>query len=142
VRKDVREFIRRLETVGLIVEATPRPPRRQAPAQSQRDAVHASVLTRHDPLARDGDRRPSQARHRRLRPRTSTASSTIPWASTSEATRPCRSDRTNLERQKPRFKHRNQDFFPYGVDAELSVVNGVFACSRTVRPSRFPAAIA
>jgi hypothetical protein len=48
MRKDVREFIRRLEAVGLTVEvdagALPRPARRQAAPQAERDAVHAAVL--------------------------------------------------------------------------------------------------
>jgi hypothetical protein len=46
--------------------ALPRPARREAASQSQRDAVHASVLSGHDPLAESGDRGTPQAGDRRL----------------------------------------------------------------------------
>jgi hypothetical protein len=57
MRKDVREFIRRLEAVGLTVEPTPGYYRRCATASrsAKPDAVHAAVLARHDPLARSAD---------------------------------------------------------------------------------------
>jgi hypothetical protein len=61
MRKDVREFVRRLEAVCLAVEPTPGHyrvlRRRQAAAEGEWDAVHAAVLARHDSLAQIGDRR-------------------------------------------------------------------------------------
>ena len=49
MRKDVREFIRRLEAAGLTVESTPGyspgPARRKAAPQGKRHAVHAAVLS-------------------------------------------------------------------------------------------------
>jgi hypothetical protein len=42
----------------------PRPARRQAAPEAERDAVHVAVLSRHDPLAQSGDRRTTQARDR------------------------------------------------------------------------------
>jgi hypothetical protein len=72
MRKDVREFIRRLEAVGLTVESTPghyRVLRDGEPLRKANgDAVHAAVLSRHDPLAQSGDRRTAQARHRPVAP--------------------------------------------------------------------------
>lgn len=44
----------------------PPPPRRQAAPQAERHAVHAAVLSRHDPVASSRDRRTTQARHRPL----------------------------------------------------------------------------
>jgi len=71
MRKDVREFIRRLEAAGLTVEPTPRAlpraARREAVAQSQRHAVHASLLSRHDPLAPIRNQRTAPTRHPPLR---------------------------------------------------------------------------
>ncbi len=70
MRKDVREFIRRLEAVGphgrVDARPLPRPPRREAAPKAERHALHAPVLSRHDPLAQSGDRRAPQARHRPL----------------------------------------------------------------------------
>ena len=40
----------------------PRPARRQAAPKGERDALHAAVLARHDPVAQSGDRRPT-SRH-------------------------------------------------------------------------------
>jgi biotin operon repressor len=55
VRKDVREFIRRLKAVGLRVEATPGHYRVLRDGEPLRKAngmpFHAAVLARHDPLA-------------------------------------------------------------------------------------------
>src|SRR4030095_14308971 len=42
----------------------PRPGRRKAAPESERDAVHAAVLARHDPLAQGRGRRATEARHR------------------------------------------------------------------------------
>jgi hypothetical protein len=72
MRKDVREFIRRLEAVGLTVESTPghyRVLRDGKPLRKANGiAVHAPVLSRHDPLASSGDRRAAQARYRSVAP--------------------------------------------------------------------------
>jgi Predicted metal-binding integral membrane protein (DUF2182) len=49
MRKDVRAFIRRLESVGLTVESTPvplpRPARREAAPKAERNAFHAPTPT-------------------------------------------------------------------------------------------------
>jgi hypothetical protein len=55
MRKDVRGFIRRPEAAGLTVESTPGHYcvlRDGKPLRRERDAVHAAVLSRHDPLRR------------------------------------------------------------------------------------------
>ena len=55
MRKDVREFIRRLEAVGLTVEPTPGHYRVLRGGEPLRKAngmpFHAALLSRHDPLA-------------------------------------------------------------------------------------------
>jgi hypothetical protein len=55
MRKDVREFIRRLEAVGLTVEPTPGHHRVLRDGKPLRKAngmpVRVAVLSRHDPLA-------------------------------------------------------------------------------------------
>ena len=70
MRKDVREFIRKLEGGGphrrAHPRALPRAARRWHAPQGERDALHAALLPRHDPLAPVGDRRAAKARHRRL----------------------------------------------------------------------------
>lgn len=70
MRKDVREFIRRLEALGLTVESTPGHYRVLHEGKPLHKAngmpVHAPLLARHDPLAPSGDRRATQARHRPL----------------------------------------------------------------------------
>ena len=71
MRKDVREFIRRLEAVGLTVESTPghyRVLRDGKPLRKANGMPYNSVLPRHDPVAQSRDRRPTQARHPRLAP--------------------------------------------------------------------------
>jgi hypothetical protein len=69
MRKDVREFIRRLEAVGLTVESTPGIT--ASCARASRFASRTGCRSRcrsprHDPLAQRGDRRAAQARHRPL----------------------------------------------------------------------------
>jgi hypothetical protein len=68
MRKDVREFIRRLEALGLTVEPTRGHYRVLRDGKPLRKAngrpFTVAVLSRHDPLASGGDRRAPQARHR------------------------------------------------------------------------------
>jgi hypothetical protein len=66
----VREFIRRLEAVGLTVESTPGHYRVLREGKPLRKANGISFTLafspEHDPLARSDDRRAAQARHRAL----------------------------------------------------------------------------
>jgi hypothetical protein len=65
LRKDVREFIRRLEAVGLTVEATPGHYRVQGkPLRKANGMPFTLPFSPHDPLATSRDRRATQARHR------------------------------------------------------------------------------
>jgi biotin operon repressor len=69
MRKDVREFIRRLEAVGLTVESTPghyRVMRDGKPLRKANGMPFMAVLSGHDPLAESGDRGTPQAGDRRL----------------------------------------------------------------------------
>jgi hypothetical protein len=59
MRKDVREFIRRLEAVALTVEPTPghyRVLRDGKPLRKANGMPLVGFLSRHDPLAQGGDR--------------------------------------------------------------------------------------
>ena len=68
MRRDVREFIRRLEAAGLDVEPTAghyRVLREGRPLRKAKgDAVQAALLARHDPLAAGGGARAPAPRNR------------------------------------------------------------------------------
>ena len=67
MRKDVREFIRRLEAAGLTVEPTPghyRVMRDGKPLRKANGMPFMLPFSRHDPLAQSRDRRAAQARDR------------------------------------------------------------------------------
>jgi hypothetical protein len=67
MRKDVREFIRRLEAAGLTVESTPATTvfcATENRSARQTACAHAAVLSGHDPLAQSGNRRAAQTRNR------------------------------------------------------------------------------